>query len=81
MRSRQAPPFRTLLVFERAAGIGGGCCLAGGPNDRRVEIDRQRAAEQLDEDLDPLGGVQVALEDGVHHPKGAALDHDALSLI
>ena len=45
-----------------------GVCLAGGPDDRRVELDRQRPTEQLNEDLHPLGGVHVLLENGVHHP-------------
>src|SRR5438093_8283399 len=51
----------------------------GRTEDRRVDRDRHRPAEQANEHLDALGRVQVFLENRVDHCQRTALDHDRLA--
>src|ERR1700694_4412463 len=53
--------------------------LAGGLEDRRVDLDRKRTAEERDQDLYARGCVQARVKNCVHHPQRAALDDDALA--
>src|SRR5205807_8566880 len=65
--------FRVRRMTPLAAELA---CL----QDRGVDLDRQRTAEELHEHLHPGRRIQLTLEDGVDHPERSALDDDMLTL-
>src|SRR5438094_3532880 len=73
----QAPPLRTLSCSntdDRSRGPS-----AGRAKDRRVDRDRHRPAEEMNQHLHALGRVQGSIEDGIDHRQRAALDDQSLA--
>src|SRR5438034_11482769 len=68
----QAPPLRTLSCSN--TDDRSRCRSAGRAKDRRVDRDRHRPAEEMDEHLHALGRAQGFIEDRIDHRQRAALD-------
>src|SRR6266513_3256271 len=73
----QAPPLRTLSCSN--TGDRSRWPSAGRAKDRRVDRDRHRPAEEMNQHLHALGRVQGSIEDGIDHRQRAALDDQSLA--